>query len=190
MRAIHKVIEDFKPTAVVIDPVTNLVSVGNQEEVKSMLVRLMDYLKGEQITAVCTDLTPGGLAVQQTEVGISSLSDTWILLRSLENGGERNRTLYIAKSRGMAHSEQIREFRFTNDGVQLLDVYVGPGGVLTGSARIAKEAEDQTEAVAPQTKPGTNAPRSGAQAGCIRSRNESASSEIRVRARRNSKGHW
>ena len=152
LREIHKVIEEFKPAAVVIDPVSNLVSAGNQDEVKSMLVRLMDYLKGEQITAVCTDLTPGGASVQQTEAGISSLSDTWILLRSLENGGERNRTLYIAKSRGMAHSEQIREFRFTNNGVQLLDVYVGAGGVLTGSARIAREVEEKSEALVRRQK--------------------------------------
>jgi circadian clock protein KaiC len=147
LREIHRVIEDFKPAAVVVDPISNLVAVGNMAEVKSMLVRLIDFLKGEQITTVCTDLTPGGTSVQETQVGISSLSDTWILLRLHESSGERNRTLYIAKSRGMAHSEQIREFRLTDKGVELLDVYAGSGGVLTGSARIAREAQDKADAL-------------------------------------------
>ena len=147
LRGIHKAIEEFKPAAVVIDPISNLVSIGNMSEVKSMLVRLLDYLKGKAITTLCTDLTPGGISVQETEVGVSSLADTWILLRLLETAGERNRTMYIAKSRGMNHSDQIREFRLTAGGVQLLDVYLGPSGILTGSARAAKEAQDKAEAM-------------------------------------------
>ncbi|HTY23557.1 MAG TPA: circadian clock protein KaiC [Desulfomonilaceae bacterium] len=147
LKGMHRVIEDFKPAAVVVDPISNLVSAGDEQEVKSMLMRLMDFLKGELITTVCTDLTAGATTVQETEIGLSSLSDTWILLRLIENGGERNRTLYIVKSRGMEHSEQIREFRLTDKGVQLLDVYVGPGGVLTGSARAAQEAQDEAEAL-------------------------------------------
>jgi len=78
-----------------------------------------------------------------TEVGISSLADTWLLLRDIEIGGERNRTMYILKSRGMAHSNQIREFLLTNKGVDLIDVYVGPSGVLTGSARISQESQER-----------------------------------------------
>ncbi|MGB6067738.1 MAG: circadian clock protein KaiC [Desulfomonilaceae bacterium] len=147
LRGIHKAIKEFKPAAVVIDPISNLVSIGNMAEVKSMLVRLIDYLRGKAITNLCTDLTPGGISVQQTEVGVSSLADTWILLRSLESSGERNRTLYIAKSRGMEHSDQIREFRLTSRGVELLDVYLGPKGILTGSARAAAEAQDRAESM-------------------------------------------
>ncbi len=148
LTGIHRVIEEFKPRAVVVDPISNLVSVGNPAAVKSMLIRLADYLKGSQITTLCTDLTLGAATIQETEIGVSSICDTWILLRSIENGGERNRTLYVAKSRGMRHSQQIREFQLTDKGFQLLDVYAGGGEVLTGSARVAREAQDKTEALA------------------------------------------
>jgi circadian clock protein KaiC len=148
LTGIHRVIEDFKPTALVIDPISNLVSVGNFAEVKAMLLRLIDSLKTDQITTLFTDLTHSGMPIEETEAGISSLMDTWILLRSLESSGERNRTLYIAKSRGMDHSDQIREFTFTDKGVQLVDVYLGPNKVLTGSARIASQTQDKAEALA------------------------------------------
>jgi circadian clock protein KaiC len=82
-----------------------------------------------------------------TDVSISSLIDTWLLLRDIEIGGERNRGLYILKSRGMSHSNQIREFRLSGRGIELLDVYVGSEGVLTGSARLAQEAKDKAELV-------------------------------------------
>jgi circadian clock protein KaiC len=144
---IHKAVDEFKPAALVMDPMSNLVSVGNTADVKSMLMRLIDYLKGELITTVCTDLTSGGTEAQHTQIGLSSLADTWIILRLNENGGERNRTLYVAKSRGMGHSEQIREFRLTDNGFKLLDVYLGPGGVLTGSARLARETQEKSEAL-------------------------------------------
>jgi len=148
LTGIHRVIEDFQPTCVVMDPVSNLVSVGNITEVKGMLMRLIDFLKTNEITCLCTDLTHGGTPMEQTDVGISSLMDTWILLRSTESDGERNRTLCIAKSRGMDHSAQIREFRLTDQGAELIDVYVGPGGVLTGSARAAREASERLDEVA------------------------------------------
>jgi circadian clock protein KaiC len=151
---IHRLVDDFKPAAVVIDPMSNLIAVGNSAEVKSMLARLLDYLKGQHITTVCTDLTSGGEDRQQTDVGISSIADTWILLRLNENGGERNRTLYIAKSRGMEHSEQIREIRLTDNGLHLLDVYTGAGGVLIGSARLARENQYRSEALARRQKLG------------------------------------
>ena len=141
----HTVIDDFKPAVVVIDPVSNLVSIGSLSEVKIMLTRLIDFLKTHEITTVCTDLTLGGTSAQQTEIGLSSLMDTWILLRSLESDGERNRTMYIAKSRGIAHSDQVREFLLTDNGVKLVDVYLGPEGVLTGSARAAREAHDNAQ---------------------------------------------
>ena len=140
----------FKPAVAVLDPITNLVSVGNPLDVKSMLIRLIDFLKMNQITTMFTTLTSAGGPLEQSEVGISSLADTWLLLRDIEIGGERNRGLYILKSRGMAHSNQIREFLLTDKGINLLDVYVGPSGVLTGSARLAQEALEKATEIAYQ----------------------------------------
>ena len=94
-------------------------------------------------TALLTSLTTGSHVIEQSEVGISSLIDTWLLVRDIETDGERTRGLYILKSRGMAHSNQIREFLLTDHGVELRDVYIGPSGVLTGSARLAQEAQEQ-----------------------------------------------
>ena len=139
----HKAINAFKPQVVIVDPLNSFVIGGNETEVKAMLMRLVDFLKMNQITGLFTSLTSGGGALEQTEVAISSLIDTWLLLRDIEIGGERNRGLYILKSRGMAHSNQIREFLLTDHGVELRDVYVGPSGVLTGSARLAQEAQEQ-----------------------------------------------
>ncbi|MFZ4704283.1 MAG: ATPase domain-containing protein, partial [Candidatus Methylumidiphilus sp.] len=143
----HKAIDEFKPGIVVIDPISNLVAAATEAEVKSMLCRMIDYLKMKQITAFCTDLTSTGGRLAWTQVGISSLMDTWLLLQAMETSGERNRGLYILKSRGMAHSNQVREFILTDEGVQLRDVYIGPGGVLTGSARDAQEARDKAESL-------------------------------------------
>lgn len=143
-----RVIEQFNPVAVVIDPLTNLVSIGSQSEVRDALLRLIDHLKLRQITGFFTSLTHDGSALESTDVGVSSLMDTWLLLRDIESNGERNRGLYILKSRGMAHSNQIREFHLTSQGVDLIEVYLGPGGVLTGAARQAQEAKERTEAVA------------------------------------------
>lgn len=139
----HKAIKEFKPAVAVFDPITNLISAGNPLDVKSMLTRLIDFLKMNQITALFTTLTSAGGSPEESEAGISSLADTWILVRDIESGGERNRGLYILKSRGMAHSNQIREFLLTDKGIDLLDVYVGPSGVLTGSARLAQEAQEK-----------------------------------------------
>jgi circadian clock protein KaiC len=144
---IHKLIETFNPTCVVIDPVSNLASISTHREVSSMLVRLIDMLKHKLITAVLVSLTGGGESMEKTAEGISSLADTWILLRDVELNGERNRVLYVLKSRGMAHSNQLREFRMTGEGVQLIPAYVGPGGVLTGSARLAQEAKEKADAL-------------------------------------------
>jgi circadian clock protein KaiC len=139
----HKVIDDFKPQVVILDPLNSFVVGENEIGVQSMFMRLMDYLKTNQITGLFTNLTAGGAVVEQTDIGISSLIDTWVLLRAIDNGDERNRGLSILKSRGMAHSNQIREFLLTDHGVELRDVYVGAGGVLTGSARLTQEAQDQ-----------------------------------------------
>jgi len=140
---LQKLVEEFQPSVMVIDPLTNLISIGSDSEVKSMLVRLIDYLKMKQITALFTSLTGGGEAEAASEVGISSLMDTWLLVRNLESNSERNRGLYVLKARGQAHSTQVREFRLTDRGIDLVDVYVGPEGILTGSARLIQEGRDR-----------------------------------------------
>jgi circadian clock protein KaiC len=142
---VHKTIAEFKPQVVVVDPVTNLLSVGAEDEVKAMLTRLIDYMKSQQVTGLFTSLTDGDQALEKTDVGISSLMDTWILLRNIESDGERNRGLYVLKSRGMAHSNQIREFRMSKQGIELIDAYLGPAGVLTGTARLVQEAREKAE---------------------------------------------
>jgi circadian clock protein KaiC len=143
----YKLIEEFKPSVVIVDPISNLITVGSLSETKSMLTRLIDHIKSKQITALFTSLTTMGENMEATEVGVSSLMDTWILLRDIESAGERNRGVYVLKSRGTAHSNQIREFLFTKNGIQLRDVYVGPAGVLTGSARLTQEAREKAEAL-------------------------------------------
>lgn len=143
----HKCVETFRPGLVVLDPITNFVMAGSQTQVKGMLIRLIDFLKSRHVTTLFTSLTETGETLGQSEVGVSSLIDTWILLRFIESGGERNRTLFILKSRGMPHSNQVREFRLTDQGIELVDVYLGPSGVLTGSARYVQEAKERAEAV-------------------------------------------
>jgi circadian clock protein KaiC len=147
LATIHRQITEFQPRLVVVDPVTNLTALGSESEVNAMLMRLIDFLKSKQITAVFTSLTGGGEALEQTAVGISSLMDTWLLVRIIESSGERNRGLYVLKSRGMAHSNQVREFLITERGIELVDVYVGPAGVLTGAARYAQEAKERAEEI-------------------------------------------
>lgn len=146
---IHRRVEEFAPQVVVLDPITNFGAVGTPVEVKSMLTRLIDYFKRRKITAFFTSLTSGGDLTESTEVGVSSLMDTWLLLRDMESGAERNRLLHLLKSRGMAHSNQVREFLLTDDGVQLAEVYTGPSGrLLTGSARAVIEAEERAQQLA------------------------------------------
>jgi circadian clock protein KaiC len=139
----HKRISRFQPSVVVVDPVTNLIMVSTANEVRSMLTRLVDFLKTQGITSIFTSLTAGGGPLEASEADVSSLMDTWLVLESVEVGGERNRALYVLKSRGMDHSNQIREFLLTDHGLQLLDVYLGPEGVLTGSARMSQEEHEK-----------------------------------------------
>jgi circadian clock protein KaiC len=148
LATIHKMVNDFKPQAVIIDPISNFSTAGTPAEAEAMLLRLIDFLKSRQITAMFVNLTAGGNAWERTDVGVSSLIDTWILLRDIELAGERNRGIYVLKSRGMKHSNQIREFLITGDGIKLQDVYVGPEGVLTGSMRAAQEDREKAAAVA------------------------------------------
>jgi circadian clock protein KaiC len=140
---IHKIVQEFKPKAVVLDPLGSLIQAGNRRDAQAMLIRLIDFLKQRGTTAFLTNLTSGGEALEKTDVAISSIVDTWLFMRDIELDGERNRALYVLKSRGMAHSNQLREFLLTERGVDLLDVYVGPEGVLTGSSRLSQEAREQ-----------------------------------------------
>jgi circadian clock protein KaiC len=142
--AIYKLIRQFNPATVILDPITNLVTVGSVSDVKSMLVRLIDFLQEEQITVMFTALSLNTTVTEQTDEGVSSLVDAWLLVRDIENNGERNRGMYIMKSRGMKHSNQVREFIITDNGLDLVDVYLGPDGVLTGSAREAQKLQEQT----------------------------------------------
>jgi circadian clock protein KaiC len=140
-----KLINQIKPQVVILDPIDAFIIGKNQTEVKIMLLRLVDFLKMKNITAFFTSLSTAGDSQELTDMAISSLIDTWLLLRDIELGGERNRALYILKSRGMSHSNQIREFLLTDHGIELLDVYVGSEGVLTGSARLSQEAKNDAE---------------------------------------------
>ena len=145
--AIHKQIAQFNPSLVVLDPITNLITVGSVSEVKSMLIRLIDFLQAKQITVVFTALTLNNVVNEQTDEGVSSLVDAWLLVKDIEYNGERNRGLYIMKSRGMRHSNQVREFVISNQGLELVNVFLGPDGVLTGSAREAQQLQEVTGTV-------------------------------------------
>ena len=142
--AVHKAIQQFKPSVVIIDPITNFVSIGSLSEVKNMLIRLIDFLQNEQITVMFTALTLNDMINDQTDEAISSLVDTWLLIKDIESNGERNRGLYVMKSRGMKHSNQVREFVISDNGLELIDVYIGPDGILTGSAREAQVIQEET----------------------------------------------
>jgi circadian clock protein KaiC len=140
---IHKIVQEFQPKVVVLDPIGSLIQAGNRRDAHTMLIRLIDFLKQRQVTAFLTNLTSGGDALEKTDVDISSIVDSWLFVRDIELDGERNRALYVLKSRGTAHSNQLREFLLTGHGVELLDVYVGPEGVLTGSSRLSQEAREK-----------------------------------------------
>ncbi|MEO6685241.1 MAG: circadian clock protein KaiC, partial [Dyadobacter sp.] len=145
--SIHKLVEEFKPQTVILDPITNLITVGSVSEVKTMLIRLIDFLQSEQITVMFTALTLNNIINEQTDEGVSSLVDAWLLVRDIEFNGERNRGMYVMKSRGMKHSNQVREFVISDEGLNLVDVYLGPEGVLTGSAREAQRLQEVTTGV-------------------------------------------
>ncbi len=140
LATMFKEIATFKPQVVIIDPITSLMDSGTDSEGKGMVTRLIDYLKASGITSLFTSLTQGGHSLQQSEASMSSLMDSWLLLQDFEGNGERNRVLYVLKARGMAHSNQIREFLISDRGVDLVDAYIGASGVLTGSARAAQNA--------------------------------------------------
>lgn len=145
---LHKLIGHHRPKAIIVDPISSFLTGGVDADIKSMLTRLIDFCKSQQITTLFTDLTTAAaINTEATQEGVSSLMDTWLLLRDVELNGERNRLIYILKSRGMAHSNQVREFRITPEGIVLSEVYIGPGQVLTGSARVQQEAQDRMDAL-------------------------------------------
>jgi len=143
----HGAVRAFHPSVVAVDPISNLTLEGHDLDVKPTLMRLIDFLKQQQITALFTCLCSGGGATpEDSQLGVSSLMDTWMLLRNVEFNGERNRTIYVLKSRGMAHSNQVREFVLSDKGIDLVDVYVGADRVLTGTARVSQETHERTAA--------------------------------------------
>jgi circadian clock protein KaiC len=148
LATMFKEITEFRPAIVIVDPITSLLSAGNDYETKGMVTRLIDYLKAGQVTSLFTSLTQGGHALEQSEIAMSSLMDSWLFLKDLEVNGERNRLLYVLKARGMAHSNQVREFLISSKGIDLVDVYIGPEGVLTGASRVAQAAREEAEGLA------------------------------------------
>jgi circadian clock protein KaiC len=138
---IYKLVRQFKPKVVIIDPITNLVNVGIVRDVKAMLMRLIDMLQSEGVTIMFTALAINSSTNEQPDESISSLVDAWVQVRDVEVNAERNRGLFIMKSRGMSHSKQVREFVITNKGVNLIDVFLGPNGILVGSAREAQKLQ-------------------------------------------------
>ncbi|MEA2191209.1 MAG: circadian clock protein KaiC [Solirubrobacteraceae bacterium] len=142
--AMQKFVTEFDPVAVVMDPVSDLLRIGTAADVAALLTRQVDFLKARGVTAVFTSLAEIGEQTQ-TDQQMASLVDTCLLVKTMEGNGELNRVLYVLKSRGMAHSNQIREFLLTSQGIELADVYVGPQGVLTGSARQAQEALERSD---------------------------------------------
>jgi len=142
--SIYKLVNDFNPEVVVLDPITNLITVGSVSEVKSVLIRLIDFLQSKQVTVMFTALALNDNVGEQSDESISSLVDAWLLVRDIEFNGERNRGMYVMKSRGMKHSNQIREFVISDNGLDLIDLFIGPEGVLTGSARETQQLLEKT----------------------------------------------
>ncbi|MBW4437766.1 MAG: circadian clock protein KaiC [Pleurocapsa minor GSE-CHR-MK-17-07R] len=152
LAVLHKAIREYNPQVVIMDPITNFNNISNTNESRALITRLIDFLKSRGITALFTSLTSAGEAAEQSGIEISSIVDAWLLVRNVEFNGERNRVMYILKARGMAHSNQVCEFQITNNGIQLVDAYLGSAGVLTGSARLAQEARERDEELAMQQR--------------------------------------
>lgn len=137
LASMHKLVKEHRPSAVILDPISSFSSIGTFPEVNTMLMRLTDFLQSEGITVMFTALSAG--VGERLDEGVSSIVDTWLLVRDIELNGERNRGLYVMKSRGMSHSNQVREFLITSKGLRLVDIYLGPDGILVGSARQAQQ---------------------------------------------------
>jgi circadian clock protein KaiC len=143
LATMHQLVADFKPTVAVIDPVTNLMTVGTYADVQAMLTRMIDHLKTENITAVLTSLTPGLTNIERTETTISSLMDTWIVLANDEVDGHHRRGIYVLKSRGMRHSNELREFVLTDQGLDIFDGNGVPPATSNDAAHGSREGRDR-----------------------------------------------
>ena len=175
----HRLVSEFEPEIVVIDPITNLVTVGTAGELRSMLNRMIDFFKGRQLTTLLTSLTAATLPTQETsDAHISSLVDTWIVVRDLESDGERNRSIYVLKSRGMAHSNQVREFRLTEQGIRLIDAYLGTEGNLVGTAREARLIRDDAQVHALEYESRQRQKKTVLRRGTIRAQIEALTAEL------------
>ena len=144
-----KLIDEFKPRVIAVDPISNLYPIGDDVQVRSMMMRLIDYAKSLQITGLFTNLSNDSaseaFSLEPTQMAVSSLMDAWLILKNIEGNGERNRVFSIIKSRGMAHSNQLREFVLSDKGIELLDLYQGTEGVLFGSARMAQQSREVSD---------------------------------------------
>jgi circadian clock protein KaiC len=150
LATMFKEIAEFRPQVVVVDPITSLVELGMASEGKAMVTRLVDYLKAQQITTLFTSLTEGGHSLVDNVAAVTAPMDAWLSLQDFEGNGERNRVFYVLKARGMAHSNQIREFLISDRGIDIVDAYIGVSGVLTGSARVAQSALEKAAVLAAQ----------------------------------------
>jgi circadian clock protein KaiC len=144
----HRVIDAFDPALVIADPITTFDAITDERGVGAMITRLMDLCRTRGITSVFTSLSAGGEPLEATSANVSSVADAWLLLRDIESDAERNRALYVLKARGLAHSNQVREFRLDSDGIALVPVIVGVDGIKTGAARAAHEARERLAALA------------------------------------------
>jgi circadian clock protein KaiC len=144
---LHNLVADFRPSVVILDPITNLSAIGNELEINALFIRLIDFFKNKGITTLFTSLTGSEKPLENSTVGISSMIDTWIMLRMVQTPTERNRLLYVLKSRGMAHSNQIREFNLTDTGLEVLDIYTGSGDDYTGAERLTRQAMEKAAAL-------------------------------------------
>lgn len=151
--SVQKIIEEFKPSIVVLDPVTNLMTEGVNSEIRQLLANFIDYLKGRDVTTLCTAaITLETIKSNPSDEGISAMMDTWILVNNTEENRERNRYIYVLKSRGMNHSTQIREFVITDNGISMLPIYLSPDGVITGSAKLEYTLKEEEQKMLRENK--------------------------------------
>lgn len=148
----QEIVRIADPSVAVIDPISSLTAVGADIEVKSMIARLCDHFRFMGITTVMTNLAAGGNSGEQADLAVSSMADTWILARVIEQNSERNNVIQVLKSRGMSHSKVLKEFKFTKDGIDIIDAYIGVDGVVLGSARHAREAQDELDRATRETE--------------------------------------
>jgi circadian clock protein KaiC len=143
LAGLTRLLDANRPQVVVLDALTSFAAVASAHEVNALITRMVALVKYRGITAVMASLAQPG--PDDGETGVSSLVDTWLLLRNMESDGERNRVLFVIKSRGSKHSNQVREFLLTDEGPALVEAYLGPEGMFVGSARLRRLAEERQE---------------------------------------------